>query len=370
MRSSCLVTAPSNPVWLCINRSNRGMISSSCPVRPRPPPSPAAIDRAARPMRCIPAMIVVIASRSAVDRSEQRRIRPDQGGLLHGEQRAVWAAAAGDPLVGDLHRAAAVGRRRADFGFGHPEHECVQARERINQLIACARGPLLSCPVDAPPLDLEPCRFRRVLRLAMGGADQRVEPSHESPGTLWVVAGNRRPQLDGPQHKPGRAHRSRPAHPQPGAHQANRRDQEPDPAPTIISDPGGTLQARHMGRIEGPQPAGPARARPTTHLAIANSARASSAAIPKGACYLGAVPLPGDQPSGRQGPSRSPGLISLPPRTSRCRPGRSPGVQVRILACSPRLLRRETPRGAHGSIAWPAAGSEQLPAGCEVVGGR
>jgi hypothetical protein len=82
-----------------------------------------------------------MTSGSAVDRSDQCRIRPDQGGPLHGKQWAVWAAAAGDPLVGDLHRLAAVDRRRADSGFGHPEHECVQARERINQLIACAGAP-------------------------------------------------------------------------------------------------------------------------------------------------------------------------------------------------------------------------------------
>ena len=82
-----------------------------------------------------------MTSGSAVDRSEQRRIRPDQGGPLHGKQRAVGAAAPGDPSVGDLHRLAAVDRRRADSGFGHPEHECVQARECVNQLIACAGGP-------------------------------------------------------------------------------------------------------------------------------------------------------------------------------------------------------------------------------------
>ncbi len=60
-------------------------------------------------------------------------------------------------------------------------------------------------PVDAAPLDLEPRRFRRVLRATMGGPDQRVEPPHESPGLRWIVAGNWRPQLDGTERKPGRA---------------------------------------------------------------------------------------------------------------------------------------------------------------------
>src|SRR2546425_265056 len=98
------------------------------------------------------------------------------------------AAGNGSPrwmAAGPRERAAAGDRRRADIGFGPPEHECVQARERINHLIARARAPLLCFAVDAPPLALEPCRFRRVLRLAIGGADQRVEPPHASPGTLW-----------------------------------------------------------------------------------------------------------------------------------------------------------------------------------------
>src|SRR5215470_11764414 len=50
----------------------------------------------------------VISVGSAADGGEQRLVRPDQNGPFPGDQRAIRTAALGDPLVGDLHRPAAV----------------------------------------------------------------------------------------------------------------------------------------------------------------------------------------------------------------------------------------------------------------------
>ena len=47
----------------------------------------------------------------AMDRGEQRGVGADQGRMLLSEQQAVQAAALGDPLIGQVHRAGPVHHR-------------------------------------------------------------------------------------------------------------------------------------------------------------------------------------------------------------------------------------------------------------------
>ena len=143
-----------------------------------------------------------------VDGGEQRGVGADQRGALQREQRAVGPAALPDPLVGQIHRPHPVYGGGPDHRRGLAEQVAVQAGDRLDQLVARLRGVgrVLAPAVRPPPVDFQAGRLGRVRGLAEAEPDQPVKLTHAGLGTVRVVVGKRRPQLDGPQHQPGARH--------------------------------------------------------------------------------------------------------------------------------------------------------------------
>ena len=116
-----------------------------------------------------------------------------------------------------------------------------------------SRGSTRTGPRDAPATTRPPARRpspRSMARPSLA-LHEPVEARHQRAGGVGIVVGVRRPLLVGAQHEPRADQRARPVHPERGADEPDRGDEERGPLAPVVRLPRPALERADLARVEG-----------------------------------------------------------------------------------------------------------------------